>query len=107
MRRLKPGLPLQYFFTCKNKILFCRINDLLAEATKLFAIEYSKVSIKYSILHFYSIILTISMFKAYTQVVIKIAKEELTPKEDMLGPLKLKTAPPSEMKGKTGILVKV
>lgn len=47
------------------------------------------------------------MFKAYTHVVIKIAKEELTPKEDMLGPLKLKTAPPSEMKGKTGILVKV
>lgn len=62
-----------------------RINELLADATKNFAIEYSK---------------------AYTQVVIKIAKEELTPKEDMLGPLKLKSAPPSEMKGKTGILVK-
>ena len=52
-------------------------------------------------------ILSIFIYQAYTQVVIKIAKEELTPTEDLLGPLKLKTAPPSEMKGKTGILVKV
>lgn len=47
MRRLKQGLAIYCFLLCKNKILFCRINDLLAEATKLFAIEYSKVSKSY------------------------------------------------------------